>query len=120
MYFISKLVTLCYCLWLVFSFFNYLLIADKVLNLGIVMDKKLSFKDQVNEVCSKVFERLRSLWPNASLNKCIHPTRSMNIRCQKFPHYCNDWFQNCFFKHAIGPEILMIVSSLIIGDDRYR
>ena len=31
------------------------------------MDKKLSFKGQVNRICSKVFSRLRSLWPNSYL-----------------------------------------------------
>lgn len=41
--------------------------ADKVLNLGIAMDQKLSFKDQVSNVCSKVFSRLRSLWPNSHM-----------------------------------------------------
>lgn len=40
---------------------------DEVLNLGVLMDKKLSFRGQVNEVCSKVFSRLRSLWPNGHL-----------------------------------------------------
>lgn len=40
---------------------------DGVLNLGLHMDKKLSFKGQVNEICSKVFSRLRSLWPNGHL-----------------------------------------------------
>ena len=41
--------------------------ADKVLNLGLMMDKKMLFKDQVGEVCSKVFARLRSLWPNSHI-----------------------------------------------------
>lgn len=40
---------------------------DSVLNLGLLMDKKLTFKGQVNRVCSKVFSMLRSLWPNSYL-----------------------------------------------------
>lgn len=40
---------------------------EKVMNLGVLMDKKLSFRDQVHEVCSKVFSRLRSLWPNGHI-----------------------------------------------------
>lgn len=37
--------------------------ADKVLNLGIIMDRAMSFSDQVSVICSRVFSRLRSLWP---------------------------------------------------------
>lgn len=40
---------------------------DSVLNLGLMMDKKLTFKGQVKQICSKVFSRLRSLWPNSHL-----------------------------------------------------
>ena len=40
---------------------------DEVLNLGLLMDRKLSFKSQVKVVCSNVFSRLRSLWPNGHL-----------------------------------------------------
>lgn len=37
--------------------------ADSVLNLGLMMDKAMSFSEQVGVVCSRVFSRLRSLWP---------------------------------------------------------
>ena len=37
--------------------------ADKVLNLGMLMDKRMVFKDQVDQICARVFSRLRSLWP---------------------------------------------------------
>lgn len=37
---------------------------QKVRNLGVTMDAKFSFSDHVNDLSSKVFSRLRSLWPN--------------------------------------------------------
>lgn len=41
--------------------------SDTVLDLGLLMDKKLTFKSQVDAICSNVFSRLRSLWPNGHL-----------------------------------------------------
>lgn len=63
--------------------------ADKVLNLGLVMDKKLTFKDQVSDVCSKVFARLRSLWPNSHVFS--RKVRSMLVKSLVLPAftYCD-------------------------------
>lgn len=58
---------------------------EKVLNLGLTMDKKMTFTDQVNEVCSKVFGRLRSLW------QCSHlfsqKTRIMLVKSLVLPAF---------------------------------
>lgn len=37
-----------------------------VLNLGLSMDNRMLFKEHVKDLCSKVFFRLRSLWPNGN------------------------------------------------------
>lgn len=46
---------------------KFIVNVGKVLNLGLVMDRKLTFEDQVSDVCSKVFARLRSLWQSSHL-----------------------------------------------------
>lgn len=45
---------------------------DSVVNLGLLMDKKLTFKGQVKRICSKVYSRLRSLWPSV----CLFPRKT--------------------------------------------
>lgn len=59
--------------------------AERVLNLGLLMDRKLLFRDQVKEVCSKVYARLRSLWPNSHLFPL--KTRLMLVRSLVVPAF---------------------------------
>lgn len=58
---------------------------DSVLNLDLMMDKKLTFKGQVNQICSKVFSRLRSIWLNSHLfSKKKSFDASEIARCTRF------------------------------------
>lgn len=41
--------------------------SPEVLNLGLLMDRRMLFKEHVKGLCSKVFSRLRSLWPNSHI-----------------------------------------------------
>lgn len=41
--------------------------SDSVVNLGLTMDVNFSYSAHVKEISSKVFSRLRSLWPNHSI-----------------------------------------------------
>lgn len=59
--------------------------AERVLNLGLMMDKEMMFKDQVGEVCSKVFARLRSLWPNSHIFS--QRTRLMLVKSLVLPAF---------------------------------
>lgn len=59
--------------------------SDKVLNLGLHMDKRMSFGNQVDEICRKVFSRLRALWPNGHLFPV--KTRLMLVRSLIVPAF---------------------------------
>lgn len=63
--------------------------ADTVPNLGVTMDVNLSFNAHVKQLSSKVFSRLRSLWPNISM--LSWQTRLMLIKSLIIPlfTYCD-------------------------------
>jgi Reverse transcriptase (RNA-dependent DNA polymerase) len=65
---------------------------DKVKNLGIILNKKLKWDDQVSKVCSNVYLDLRRMWPCAKFTP--PETRKKLITSITVPKllYCNEIF----------------------------
>lgn len=65
------------------------------------MDRRLTFKDQVGQVCSNVFARLRSLWPNSHVFS--QRTRLMLVKSLVMPafSYCDSVYSTNLTASAV-------------------
>ena len=90
-------------------------------NLGVVLDEKLSFSNQINEVCRIGFVFLRQLWRISSKVKCITLKTQLVHSCilSKID-YCNSLYLNLPMKEIKKLQRLLNASIRYIFNIRQR